>query len=52
MKVVQLQSFPDLFRALSESPPKRDTKSASVSKQWGKLYPFMHNGVIRVGGRL
>ena len=52
VKVVQLQSFPDLIRAWSESP-KGDIQSAyHVSKQWGKLYPFMHDGVICVGGRL
>ena len=40
VKVVQLQSFPDLIHAVCKSSAKGDTKSAHVSKQWGKLYPL------------
>ena len=53
VKVVQRSSFPELYNNLCASVNASSLKSNRVvSKQFGKLHPFMDDGIIRVGGRL
>ena len=53
VKVLQRSSFPELYNNLCASVNASSSKSNRVvSKQFGKLHPFMDDGIIRVGGRL
>ena len=51
VKIIQKCEFHDLYYELDASS-EQSINCKIVNKQLAKLHPFMHDGIIRVGGRL